>query len=111
MRRLVEAAKAYIADLVDHEGAEGFSESTAALEKEWQAALAVYGNSPDLWTKNVEDLRGDMFFWAHPNNRGGWSIGVGYWCKDGGWAGSEFGRTGNEHLAIRFHPFPDPPKS
>lgn len=64
----------------------------------------------DRWTKDVYSLRGDMFFWASPNDRGGWSVGVGYWCKDGGWAGSTGGRTGEEGRATHFHPFPEPPK-
>lgn len=65
----------------------------------------------ELWTKDVQTLRGDMFihtFWD--GERQTWMTGVGYWCRDGGWAGSEVGRTGREHLATHFHPFPTPPR-
>lgn len=63
----------------------------------------------DRWTDDVEDVRGDMFFWARRRGSDGWEVGVGYWCKDGGWAGSTSGRTGEEYRATRFHPFPQPP--
>lgn len=61
----------------------------------------------DLWRKYPP--KGEMFIWAHRNGRGGWDIGLGYWCKDGGWAGATHGRTGREHLATDFHPMPEPP--
>lgn len=61
----------------------------------------------NLWQD--EPIKGDMFIWAYRNDRGGWNIGLAYWCKDGGWAGSTSGRTGQEHLATKFHPMPEPP--
>lgn len=65
----------------------------------------------DLWTDSPEPYRGEMFIWAYWSSRNAnWSIGLGYWCKDGGWAGGEYGRTGKESRATRFHPMPTPPR-
>ena len=61
----------------------------------------------DLWTDSPEPFRGEMSIWASRNDRGGWSIGLGYWNVSGGWSDCYGAST---QRATRFHPMPESPK-
>lgn len=62
----------------------------------------------DLWQR--EPIKGETMFIHTYWDGKYWQTGLGYWCKDGGWAGSQTGRNGREHLATHFHPMPEPPR-